>query len=90
MGKQRILLKHRIYVALIWWHVVYNYSVKVNVSLIRRLKSADNSQSCRFSASRRTNENNKFLILNFKSEIGILYVNDFNRKVLEKIDDHER
>ena len=66
MRKKRVFLKHGIHRSLVRWNILDILSVKNHASLIRRQKSADDTQCGRFPAPGRTEEGHKLLVVNRK------------------------
>ena len=68
MGEKRVSLKDRVYVTAVWRNVVKTLAHEKYISLVGRLKAADDSECCRFSATRRAEKRNKFAVVNIEIE----------------------
>ena len=69
VGEQRITLKHRIDLPFIRRHVVDALTVEINVTLIGRFESSDDTQRGRFSASGRAQKRDKLLVMDFQTHV---------------------
>ena len=63
MREERIALKNSIYMALIRRHIIYFFTVKIDITRIGIFETADNAKCCGFSASGRAEQSDEFTVM---------------------------
>ena len=82
--KQRITLKNGVYLSLMRRYTIDNFILKDNLSAVRFKESGDDTKCGCFSATRRSQQGNKFLVSNVHAEIfEYLSISQLDRNVSE-------
>ena len=69
MWKQRIGLEDKADASFLWWYLINQHVIYVNIAFVRSDQTSNKSQQCGFSATAWSNQRDVFPVMDFKADV---------------------